>query len=570
MTLHQEVSKTSSDKPITILIIDDSPEDRDIYRQFLLQNADPAHQVLEADTGEEGLQCLQQYGCDLVLLDFQLPDMDGLEVLTALNQSMGGSIPVIMLTGRSDAATAVQAMKQGVYDYLVKQQVTPDTLQSAVRNALARADLQTQLAQSQHRQSFISSIALRIRQTLDLDEVLERATVEAHNLLGCDRILVYKFAADMSGTIVAESVDAKYQSVLGQEIIDTCFQNGLGKHYAQGQSCVISDIYQAQLSPCHINLLKQFNIRANLVVPIVLTSQQLHHPPIQSPSPQLWGLLIAHQCDQPRVWTTEEIQLIELLSVQLAIAIRQAELLSRTKIALQREQELNELKSQIVATISHEYQAPLASILAAASTLKVHQQALSATRRENFLDIIAQKARHMSSLVDDMLFMNQMELGQIPLKLAPINIAKFLQESIEDYREQNSGHVINFEITGNVDSFHGDLKVLEQIFNNLFSNAIKYSPTGNRIDVRLSGQNSQIILVIEDQGIGISPADQTHLFQPFHRGSNVETIPGTGLGLSIVKACVEMSGGKISYHSQLGQGTRITVGLPRMYKGCEY
>ena len=563
----QGVRVTSSVDTATILIIDDSPEDRDIYRQFLLRDVHHTYQVLEADTGEEGLQWLQHNTCDLILLDFQLPDMDGIEVLATFQQISNRVIPVVMLTGQGNEAIAVQAMKQGVCDYLVKQQVTSESLQSAVRNALTQAELQTQLDRSQKRQSLIASVALRIRQTLDLDEVLERAVVEVRQLLECDRILVYQFVANMSGTIVAESVDARWPSALGQEITDTCFQNGAGKYYAQGKYSAIRDIHQAQLSPCHINVLERFNVRANLVVPILFASQKASNQTIPDLSPRLWGLLMAHQCDRPRSWTTEEIQLIEALSVQLAIAIQQAELLSRTEIALQREQELKTLKSQIVATISHEYRAPLASILASASTLITHQQNLPAARQEKFLQIIAQKARHMGSLVDDMLFMNRMEIGQIRLNPIPIDLEKFLSDQIEESKIEAPDYTIDLEVTGTVEPFQGDPKVLRQICGNLLSNAIKYSPTQKQINIHLNGQSSQIILVFQDRGIGISLANRDRLFQPFYRGDNVGKIPGTGLGLSIVKSCVEISGGEISCNSQPGQGTRITVGLPRKGPG---
>ncbi|MBE9030343.1 response regulator [filamentous cyanobacterium LEGE 11480] len=548
----------------TILIIDDVPEDRDVYRRFLLRDNPVDYQIAEAESGEEGLAYLQTSACDLILLDVRLPDMDGLAVLAELQQNPQLMVPIIMLTGMQDVNTAVQAMKQGVQDYLIKSQVTPEVLRLTVRNALQRANLQNQLSQSQQRQAGIAAIALRIRQTLDLDSILNRAAIEMHKLLNCDRMLIYKCAPDMSGTIVAASVHDRWSLSLHQNIIHTCFRNDAA--YRQGEQCVINDVRQAERSAGHRDLLQQFGVQANLSIPVLLTVQPMDGtPPVENCSKtQLWGLLIAHQCDQPRVWQADEIELVQALSVQLALAIQQAELLHRTKTALQRESELNTLKSHIVSTISHEYRSPLATILIAATTLISHQHQLPTAKQNKFLNLIALKARHLSNLVDDMLFMNQMEQGQVPVKFVPVDLAQFISERIEEYRTQAPEHQLEFVSNGDVQAFHTDPKILGQILNNLLSNSIKYSPTGCQIDVQLYGQDAQVILVVQDQGIGIPLEDQTTLFEPFHRGSNVGTISGTGLGLSIIKSCTEMLGGNVACQSQIAQGTRMTIGLPKV------
>jgi len=118
-------------------------------------------------------------------------------------------------------------------------------------------------------------------------------------------------------------------------------------------------------------------------------------------------------------------------------------------------------------------------------------------------------------------------------------------------------------LTGNHKGFWGDGLLLRQIFVNLISNAIKYSPDGGKIEFHLIGNGSQVIFSVKDQGIGIPIEEQDNLFQAFSRGSNVDTIPGTGLGLAIANACVELHGGDIALESQLGKGTKITVTLPK-------
>ncbi len=556
------MDKRSEFKDSKILIVDDSPEDRDIYKQFLLRDISHRYVVLEADTGAEAFETLQEHPCSLILLDFNLPDVDGLEFLEILHQEQF-QVPVVMMTGVGNEAIAVQSMKQGALDYLVKGQITPESLQSTVRNVLEQVRLQIQLRQSRERQELIISTALRIRQSLNLKEVLDKTTSEIHQLLACDRVLIYQFAEDMSGMIVAESVSSAYQVSLGQQIIDTCFQGGAGYGYSLGRCSVVDDIQQAGLTTCHRELLEEFQVKANLVVPILSVPTSTDVSSTEKESSQLWGLLIAHQCDQPRHWKTDEVELINSLSAQVAIAIQRAEMHTQTRRALQQEKELNVLKSQIIGTVSHEYRSPLTSILAAASTLKTHASNLTSSNQSKLLEIIEKKVRHMNGLIEDMLFLNQIDRGKVPVQSIPIDLLRFLQEKIEDYAVKQPEHIINLKIKGMLEPFENDPKILNQIFDNVLSNAIKYSRQTKHIDIEVKGLQFQVIAIIRDYGLGMKSEDLDRIFEPFHRGENVDTIPGTGLGLSIVQGCLNMCGGKISYSSEPNQGTKVTIGFPR-------
>ncbi|MGH8002674.1 MAG: response regulator, partial [Brasilonema sp.] len=150
----------------TLLIIDDCAEDRRIYRRYLLKDPSQSYQILEADSAQDGLAMCQEILCDVILLDFCLPDMSGLEILDQLKQDKFETpAAVIMLTGQGDEAIAVQAMKKGVQDYLVKQHLKPDVLQSAVRNVIQHSDLQSVLSKTRERQRFMSQQAELLAQT---------------------------------------------------------------------------------------------------------------------------------------------------------------------------------------------------------------------------------------------------------------------------------------------------------------------------------------------------------------------------------------------------------------------
>ena len=315
---------------VKILIIDDSAEDREVYRRYLSKQAQFAYEVIEAESAEEGLEELEM-SPDLILLDYLLPDSNGLEFITELQSLKIKLPPIIMLTGEGNETVAVEAMKSGVKDYLIKGKLTPNSLVSAINNVLQQQRLKNLLTKNQRQQQLIAQIALKIRSSSDLSSLLNTAVREVRLLLKCDRVIIYRFAADMSGDIVAESVKSKFKESLGKNIIDTCFQQGRGNEYKRGKTLSIDNIYTAGLSECHLDLLETFQVKAHVVVPILLTSLS-----------RLWGLLIAHQCSQFRHWETDEVELLDKLAVQLAIALQQSELIASLKNELDARKKVEE------------------------------------------------------------------------------------------------------------------------------------------------------------------------------------------------------------------------------------
>jgi signal transduction histidine kinase len=295
--------------------------------------------------------------------------------------------------------------------------------------------------------------------------------------------------------------------------------------------------------------------QSKLVAPIILTTGSAQ---------TTWGVLVAHQQQQNRHWTEDEQEIMQEVAVQIAIAIQQAGLLQQTQDALARTKELSDLKSQILAAVSHEYRTPLTAIWAAASTLKLHRQNLDADRQQRYLEIIEHKSKRLKQLVDDMLAMQECESHQLPFRPIPMELVPFLAEILQDQQEE-AGHKyqLTLDVRGSCKGFRGDPQLLRLLFGNLIANAIKYTPDGGPIQITLSSSRHQISVVVEDPGIGIPTTDQTKMFQQFQRGSNVETIPGLGLGLSIARSCTELHGGTIELISQLNKGTKAIVRLPK-------
>ncbi|MBW4520278.1 MAG: PAS domain S-box protein [Scytolyngbya sp. HA4215-MV1] len=301
----------------TVLLIDDSIEDREMYRRFLDSDTHYAYNIVETDSAIEALKWCEQAQPDVILLDYLMPDLNGLEVLTELMLRFGEQMaPVVMLTGQEDVSIAIQALKKGAKDYLIKGQLLPDQLCRTVRSVITQFRLQQRLAQQQQQQQVIAAITQQIRQSLNLQDILTTTVTAVQQLLNVDRVFMYQFGANMTGKIVAESVVAPWQCGLAEQPQDTCFYTQVTKDYTQGKTQAIDNIYEANLADRHIQLLEQFQVKAYLVVPVVIGNATTH----------LWGLLIAHQCAAPRAWQATETELLNQLTVPVAIAIQQSEL----------------------------------------------------------------------------------------------------------------------------------------------------------------------------------------------------------------------------------------------------
>ena len=190
------------------------------------------------------------------------------------------------------------------------------------------AQLQSDSADAKHisrhgyasveKESLVASIALRIRQSLDLELILQQTVAEVRQFLNTDRVLIYRFEPDFSGVIAVESVADSASSVFDHKVNDPCLRKKHIKKYQQGVIQAVDDLTQVRLSPCYQKVLSEFGVKAKIIVPIIA-------------SDQLWGLLIVHHCQSPRQWQDSEITLLKELAIQVGIAVQQAELYDRVQ-----------------------------------------------------------------------------------------------------------------------------------------------------------------------------------------------------------------------------------------------
>jgi signal transduction histidine kinase len=246
----------------------------------------------------------------------------------------------------------------------------------------------------------------------------------------------------------------------------------------------------------------------------------------------------------------------------LIVASNRAE--HEIQIALQRERHLNELKSQFISLVSHEFRTPLTVIRTSAELLHRYRTNITEEKQEDYFQRIHGSVRNISNLVDDILMIGKAESGTLEVAPSWINLEDFCHDLIQDIHASiNTENRIKFQKSIHDLDAKLDPKLLRSILLNLLSNAIKYSSASSAVILELSATENHIVFNIKDHGLGIPVDDQARLFDLFHRGSNVSNIGGTGLGLSITKHCVDLLQGEISFTSDESNGTNFTVVLPR-------
>ncbi|MEA5617652.1 ATP-binding protein [Cronbergia sp. UHCC 0137] len=231
--------------------------------------------------------------------------------------------------------------------------------------------------------------------------------------------------------------------------------------------------------------------------------------------------------------------------------------------ALQKEQELNHLKSLFISTVSHEFRNPLTVIQTSVELIHLKGNKLTETKKNSYLTRIYNAVQHMEKLMEDILFMGRSEAGKLSFNPVAIDLKEFCLDLVEEFSliNKNSSEII-FNCDSNASNAVMDEKLLHFSLSNLISNAIKYSAPGSKIYLDLICDLDIATFKIQDPGIGIPETEQVRIFESFYRASNVDSIHGNGLGLVIVKKCVEAQKGQITVNSQVGVGTTFTVTLP--------
>lgn len=447
-------------------------------------------------------------------------------------------------------------------------------------------------------------IIAQMQQGVDLPTILSTAIEEGRSLLQVDRLLIYQFDVFSSSEHQDDPLDKKwgcitYEAKGGNSISPvlhlteekSCFVYGCQSRekYQQGWVAVISDVESSYRdSPCLLDLLRHYNVRSKLVVPILVRKQ-------------IWGLIIAHQCHYPRRWLEWEKQTVKRLADYLAIAIERSQsekdlsLVSAASESMAQEAEMNildlqsdllnsqiqnRIKSEFLAAISHELRTPLTYIIGMSATLlrlafsaDLSGKNLSVDKQRRYLEKIQDSGRHLLSLINNLLDLSQLEAGKAVLNIRKFSLTTLVrncQSNLQSLsQDKGLSLVVNIYVNEDEDIFFADQYRVQQVLLNLLNNAIKFTEEAGTVTLTVWREEDMAIFRVEDTGIGIQKNAFSFLFEKFQQLETAyeRQYPGMGLGLALTRQLVELHGGIIEVDSTPGVGSVFTVSLPSQPQG---
>jgi light-regulated signal transduction histidine kinase (bacteriophytochrome) len=415
------------------------------------------------------------------------------------------------------------------------------------------------------RQKALFSVITRLREFLDLETIFQATATEVRQLLAADRVGMFRFYASSGwddGEFVSEDVAPEFSSAIAQKVHDHCFGDQFAIHYQQGRVQAVADIYDAGLSDCHIQVLSQFQVRANLVVPLL----QGHN---------LWGLLCIHQCRAPRQWQETEIEFVHQIANHLGVALQHAELLAELRAEIverqqaeQRAQDLNQGLQQAIIelkavnkeleafsySVSHDLRAPLRSIDGFSQALLEDCLDQLDANGQDYLRRIRAATQRMGQLIDDLLTLSRVTRSD--MQRESVNLSRIASRICTDLQQAAPERQAEFEIQPGLVA-QGDARLLQVLLDNLLNNAWKF--TSRQLQARIefgaiAQENGIPAYFVRDDGVGFDMTYVDKLFRPFQRLHGMNEFTGNGIGLATVQRIVHRHGGRVWAEGSLARG----------------
>jgi len=517
----------------TVLIVDDSPDHRLLGRRRLV---DAGWDVKVAATADEALDALD--GVDLVLLDYRLPGMSGIDALREIRRRNGPS--VVMVTGMGSEGVAVEAIRAGAIDYITKDGTYLEDLPHDVERAWRHHDVQRRAAQLQR-------LAMLVTATSDRDR--------QHTLI-----------AIVEGACDVLRADACTLQVMHPE--------GLRTDAAAGDPTLTAlDLRDAARSalarqdnePVGLPLL--VDAAADLDAGELATDRLL--VPIRSGDGEAIGAL-ALLTSEAVAYHLDELALARTFAAYAGIALANLRRLELEQQLVAELQHVLDARRDFVAHVSHELRTPLTCIEGFAHTLLTHGASLQEEERRLFLTKIGDHGRALHELVESLLDFAAVEAGRTTVAPVVLDLAEEVDSIIDGLAPLLGGRSIEVDVAPGC--VHADPALLRRAITNLLTNAAKYSEPGASLLVQGRSDDSgdrlldgdAIRIEVIDAGPGIPEEELSHVFDPFWRGSRLlhGTNRGTGLGLSLVREYARLLGGEAGAASSAGSGSRFWITLP--------
>jgi signal transduction histidine kinase/DNA-binding response OmpR family regulator len=537
--------------PLRVLLVEDNPGDALLVEEALREGArrrraGEGYVLAHAARLAEGIEHLAREPVDLVLLDLGLPDSEGLDALARVRAQAPES-PVIVLSGLADEVSVARALRGGAQDYLIKG-ADGELLQRAVRYALLRKTAE------HDRRALADEHAAR----LDAEDAARREGA----LAAAARALA---AAQLDEAAVLEAVARWTTSVLGGGCaVGLASEDGTAVRAAAVYHPDAAELAwaraQMDAQPAWLSRLRLPTADTATTVPVASgEARRIAAVPL-SVDARAGGALLSWRLAGEPPHGPADLAALRQLADGAAVAIGHARLYAEARRAVA-------AREEFLAVATHELRTPLTSLRGNAQLLAREQARgpLATERAAELLRRVLEGVDRLGALVGDLLDVSRMRAGQLTVDARPVDLVALLDAVVRRHAAAAPEHTLRF--AGQVDTciLAADPGRLEQVFDNLIANALKYSPHGGTVQVGLHREQGSVHVTVADDGIGLPPGAAERVFEPFGRGANAveRAIPGLGLGLYICRSIVERHGGRLWAESEgEGRGTTVHLVLP--------
>ncbi len=406
----------------------------------------------------------------------------------------------------------------------------------------------------------LTEIAKTLTLPLELPELLNAVIQKIIGVIEpaeVGAVMLWDQPAGLFRSAAAFGYDAQALSELGlragEAITGKVFDDGVGRLVSTPEEVAeeMADIRPSNRAAITRALGSDALPRCTLAAPIQVGSYK-------------YGVLVLETIQGPDVFSENDLPFVQTISDLIALAIDRDRLAAQAD-EVREERRAERMRSEVLATLSHELRMPLTAIQGYSSALLLEDVDWSEEKREKFLHMIEEESENMQSMLKDILDSSLIDVDQLIIERQPVRLQNLARDVAEEMQHRTVIHRIIVDFPEKFPILEIDPRWTKQVFRNILDNAIKYSPEGGLIVIRGEERPSDVVIVVADQGIGISPEDLIPLFERYFRVRSVASLhmPGTGLGLPIARAIVEGHGGRIWAESNLGEGTTIYFSLPK-------